>query len=1121
MRRLSLFGLVVLSAWAASAYAQRSDRLDLQHADLLEVVLSSAQDTTFVIGAVVFQSDNGLIYCDSAVWLKGKRVRLIGSVIIDDPAYRLTADSVDYNLVNGDAVARGKYVELWSRDDSLFAVGHHAFYNKQKKYFNMEERPTLYLKYPDSASMVEVTADFIEYDAKVERAEATGSVVIVSKDVTAESGCAVMYPKTNALDLTESPVARRGKSEISGQLIAITSVNNSIAQIDVLDSAKGTFVEPSEGTSDSYDNSVLKGKRIIMDFDDGLLSRITCYGEAYSWYYPASRDNKETNENSVSGDTIKFAVKEERLQSVTVVGGAVGTYIASKTTAADTALVTKADTIDYSSHYIRYDLKDSLITLLRQAHVTSGSVALDAHRIVFDTKKRVIEAFSADVKSDSIPTDTTLTAHLQPNIIPVSLKDKSETILGDYLDYSIDTEKGRIVQSKSKYETGFYYGEKVFRARKDIFYVDEGRYTTCDADEPHFHFYSTHMKLMEGNKLIAKPVVLNIGRLPILALPYYVFPLKKGRHSGFLPFQLGNIERGERYVRNVGYYWAASDYWDTQGALDYYERSSTINLYGRFNYRKLYNFDGTVSGNYTRTSDYSTTIGTDTRRTRWTIQARHNQDITPSLKISADGQYQSDASYYKDYSLDLNQRLNRTTRSQVNFTKRFSRSVSLSGKFSHDLNLDEQSRVDYLPSAGLSVPAIKPFGSGSRDAEGVLKTRWYHALTMTWRPTMTNYSSRVTRYQYTTPDSTESVSYRSRKEYTKYDHAVGLSFPLTIAKYFIFNPSVSYSENWTKVNRTDQSDSLGINPSRLYRTYLYSGGASLSTKLYGTVSPNLFGLTGLRQVLSPSVSYGFSPKVDPEPVVRAYVGGYGSTARSSSMTLSLNQVYQAKVRRDEEERSLDLLSITSSTNYNLETTGRKFSDLNTTFNSNVLPNVRLNGSMVHSLYKPGTNDLDLWSPYLMSFGVSTTFGLAGRSFLFDDAGSGPVQRDTATTPGQTPTVLPTHQGRSGWNLSATYSYNESGRGSQFVKSSYIQFSLAFKLTSSTDISYSQYYDFTGKGTINNQVSITKQLHCWRGELWWVPIGSNRGYGFRLYVIAIPALKIDNTQSPTSGSLLYR
>lgn len=1122
MYRRFLLLLFFLAATAAPAQMQRSGRLDLQHSDLLEVVLSNIQDTTFVIGSVVFQSDDGLIYCDSAIWLKGKNVRLIGSVVIDDPAYLLTADSVDYSLTSGDAIARGKYVELWSRDDSLFAVGHHVFYNKYTRFFAMEERPTLYLKYPDSAAMVEVTADYVEYDAPAGRAEATGTVIIKSRDVTAEAGCAIMYPKTNALDLSDQPLVRRGKSEISGQLICLSTLKNVIAKIDVLDSAKGSFVEPTEGSRDKYDRSALRGRRIIMDFDDGLLSRIACYGQAYSWYYPAAQTDRESNENSVSGDTIRFAVKNERLQTVTVIGGSVGTYVSTKVSMQDTIPSTKADTIDYSSRRIDYSLKDSLITLTDHSHVTSGTVALDAHRICFDTRRRIITAFSADVPSDSASTaDSALTAKLQPNVIPVSLKDKDEVILGDYLEYSIDTEKGKIAQSKSKYETGFYYGEKVFRSTKDIFYVDDGRYTTCDADEPHFHFHSGHMKLMEGNKLIAKPVVLNIGRIPILALPYYVFPMKKGRHSGFLPFQLGNIEKGERYIRNVGYYWAASEYWDTQAALDYYERSTTINLYGKVNYRKLYLLDGTVTGNYTRSTDYSSTSATDVKRRRWTIQTAHNHELAPSFKISASGQYQSDKSFYKDYSANLAERLNRSVTSKLNFTKRFSRTVSLSGAFTHTDNLDARSRTDLLPSAALSVPTIKPLGSGSRDENGDLKTRWYQALSVTWRPSLTNYSSRITRDTATGPDSLLAPSLRSRKEFTKFDHSIATSLPVTVAKYFIFNPSFSYSENWTKVYRTDQSDTLGIDPSKFYRTYAYSTGVSLSTKLYGTVYPNMLGLVGFRQVLTPSVSYGFSPKVDPEPVVRGYVGGNGSSSRSSLMTFSLSQVYQARVKAEETEQSLDLLSISSSASYDFEKTEMPLSNLSTTFSSTVLPNIRLNGSMVHSFYHPETKELHLLSPFLQSFGLSTTFGFSGRSFLFDEVTPRRAPRDSGAASGRAPTPSATQSSRSGWNLSATYAYSESGRGSAFRKSSYIQFSVDFRLTPTTEVSYSQYYDFTGRGTINNQVSIGKNLHCWRGEFWWVPTGSNHGYGFRLYVLAIPALKLDNSQSPTSGSMLFR
>ena len=79
------------------------------------------------------------------------------------------------------------------------------------------------------------------------------------------------------------------------------------------------------------------------------------------------------------------------------------------------------------------------------------------------------------------------------------------------------------------------------------------------------------MKMIGKDKVVARPVILYIGDLPVFAVPYYVFPVRKGRHSGFLTFEIGNFERGERFIRNLGYYWAASEYWDLETSLDFYE----------------------------------------------------------------------------------------------------------------------------------------------------------------------------------------------------------------------------------------------------------------------------------------------------------------------------------------------------------------------------------------------------------------------------------------------------------------------------------------------------------------------------------------------------------------------
>jgi len=1125
---------------AAATLPQETGRLNLQYADETEFIFSRLQDTVFVTGSVVFETESGMIYCDSAMWLKGRLVILHGRVIIDEADYRLAADWVRYDLKTSEATARGEYVELWSRPDSLMAVGTQAFYDRSRRFFYMEDRPTVYFNYPDSARMIEVIGDNLEYDAVRQVAECEGQVRINSQEFASTSGCAVMHPQAHTLDLFDQPLVTRRKSQITGRFIAVDTDGKSVRRVDVVDSAEAEFVEPTDTTETYFDRSHLTGKRIILDFEDGDLRLVTCRGQAYSWYKPADLPGHEAVANTVSGDSILLTVEDEHLLQVEVVGGAVGKYLSTTTTRQDTTLQVKTDTIDYDAHYIKYSLVDSMITLRSGASATAGAVSLEAHSIRLDTRQDIIEAFSGQAGHDTAARDNMFVRDLQPNNVPVVLKDKTQNLLGDYLKYSIDTEKGRIVTSKSQYETGFYYGHDLYREKKNIYYLDACRYTTCDGTEPHFHFYSSNLKLIEDDKLLARPVVFYLGRIPLLAIPYYVFPLKKGRHSGILPFTIGNIERGERFIRNVGYYWAASEYWDWQGALDYFEDRSRVNFFSRVNYNKRYAFDGSVSGNWGR----ETSLTSDSReyeKSRWTLQASHNHELAPSFKVSATGLVQSDPEFYQDYSTDLEQRLNRVIRSKLNFTKRFGKSVTLSGQVTHDDQLDKEARTDQLPSLSLTVPAIHPLGSGSSGTGGQTERHWYQELISTYRPKFLNYSSRVMRVErvdttitdidtiiagdpldtlYDTTLQIDSVRYRSRKEYARFDHSLNVSFPTKVARYIVFNPTFNYYENWVKIFPTDQSDAVGIDASEVYRTYKYDAGASLQTTIYGTVYPNVFGLLGLRQAITPNVGYSFTPEIDRHPQVSSYAGaGARSARRSQSLSLTLAHLYQAKLRKGEGERSLELVSIKHGLNYDFESETRKLSEMSTSYTSNVLPSVRFYGDMVHSFYPNDTADEPAWKhTRMLSFSFNASVNLRGRNFLFDEpVESLPRGADSASQLATAPRSAGA-AASGGWNLSASYGFSESSRGTaSYQKNSFLRMTLNFNLTPTTRVTYSQAYDFQRARTVTSHVSIQKTIHCWSGDFYWVPTGSTKGWGFRLYVTALPAVKIDNSQSSLNSS----
>ena len=1117
-----LLSIIIASLAGTTAIAQKSGEIFLKHSNELEVVLENGRYITYVIGDVLFETETGTIRCDSAIWDKGKTIRLRGNIFYEDDKFSIRADSLLYNLKDKTADAFGQRVELWSFEDSLLAVGTQAMLDRENDSMYMENRPTLYFNYPDTASIIEVTADRIDFSSSSKKAVAVGNVEILSDDFRATAGSAVFDTDNDSLELKEQAVAFKNNSRLSGKLIAVTFIDNEISRISVIDSANAEFREPLKSDTTLSDNSILKGREIHLYFTDGQMSNAICFDQAFSWYYPAITNDSLFQENSISGDTIRFITENGELSQVQVTGGAIGRYISGPPEARETNEAGQIDTVDYKGNYIEYNLHDSLITLYGAADVKSGAVALTAFQILFNTGDRLIEAYSAQTAKDSGLSYKSKFRY-QPNPVPVILADGDQDVFGDYLVYSTDTEKGRIYQSKTSYDEGVYYGKKLYREQTNIFYIDDGKYTTCSADEPHFHFRSSNLKLIEDDKLIARPVVFYLGRLPIFALPFYVLPLKKGRHSGMLAFDFGSFQQGDRYVRNIGYYWAASEYWDWQGSFDYIERQRTFTLNSRFNFRNRYVFDGYVSGSYTKVTSFEASTATEKERTRWITSGAYSHTFSPSFSIRGNADFRSDATYFDDYSLNRAEILNRSAKSQMSFSKKFGSGTSISGSVSHIENLDLGSRTNNLPILSVSLPTVWPFGSGSKDESGKIKQHWYNNFTFRYSPSLLNFSSRNpdTVIQISGLDTTITIT-RSRKKYAKISHNPSIGLPtLKPFKYLILTPSFGYSETWFKINKTDQSDTANdgkpIEPTT-YRTYSYSASISARTDLYGTFYPNILGLTGLRHTITPSVSYGYKPDINRHPEVRSYVGSGAGSVKSQSISVSVRQLFQAKYGRGDVQKNIDLISFNSGFSYNFEAATRPYSNLSTSFQSSAIPKINFNGSMVHSLYKPGTDEVDFWSPRLESFRIDARFTLSGKTFIFDER-SEQNFKTGVTSPGQLESfTAPRQSGSRGWQFSAAYGYSQSDRDATFRKFSFFRFNLNFNLTPTTRVRYTHDYDIDDSKTIYNSVNIVKQIHCWTGSLYWVPIGSNKGFGFKLFVTAIPDIKIDNNHSSYLNSL---
>ena len=334
-----------------------------------------------------------------------------------------------------------------------------------------------------------------------------------------------------------------------------------------------------------------------------------------------------------------------------------------------------------------YEVGDSLL-LQGQARVSHKGAELEAAEIVF---RRDLDQVEARAALDSLG-----------RVVgrPV-LRKGDQTLRGERILYNLSTEQGTILKGKIHRDKGFYAGHLIQTRSSTEFHVHQGSYTTCDADHPHFDFYSPRIKVIAGDMAVARPVYFRIKERRLLWIPFYVFSLREDRQSGILTPSFGQrtlrfgARQSEWELRNLGYYLAPNDYWDLSLAADLRQRSGWLGR-ARLNYAARYRFRGHVSTQFENRQDGRTASR------NWRLEFRHSQELGRDASLRANGTFQSNNSFAQDNSTSLQDRLNRTLRSNLSYTRRWRGSGnSFSLKASQTKYLDTERFSTVLPELSL------------------------------------------------------------------------------------------------------------------------------------------------------------------------------------------------------------------------------------------------------------------------------------------------------------------------------------------------------------------------------------------------------------------------------------
>jgi len=726
-------------------------------------------------------------------------------------------------------------------------------------------------------------------------------------------------------------------------------------------------------------------------------------------------------------------------------------------TAADDPIVESApsdsvvlETVVYNSGRIDYYVVRNRIVLSDTATVEYLDTVLTADEVVFD------------------PDGQTLAASGNPD-----LREKSDRLVGKTLNYQLEERAGTIDEGITTFEAGLYYGERIHREGDGSLKVRGAVYTTCSHAEPHYRIESQKMKIYLDDKVVARPVILYLGEIPVFGLPFYVFPIRQGRHSGFLipRIDVGFSEDKGRFIKNFGYYWAPNDYWDLTGWGDFYEQTRWIgHLEAR--YKKRYALSGSIEASFMQQL-------LENRR-RWDLTVNHRQEFGRTWTMGASGDFRSDATYASDSNQSIQESANRSLHSQLWMRGRWSR-VSIGVTLDRREEIDDDVVSELLPRINLNG-SQRPLLPVVTDASGLRE--WLQKTSYSWSAQAVNDRDSVGDESEVHQGVGVRASFRNSGKYMGWLNVT---------------PRFDVRQNWY------DRDKAG----REFRgRFTYDAGVTAGTTVYGTFFPELGPLEGVRHIIEPAASYTWTPDLtqyfDESGSDEFFTfSGFGATPRKrQSMSVSLVNKLQLKMKSGADTKKIDnFLRLSTSSSYDLERDEEPWSDLQSSLDVRPGRPLSLRWNTSHDPYT--------WN--IQRSSMTATVNLRGDAVVVTDtpwedriAGvAGPAeelrneiaQRSVLGRPGARP-----------WDASATFRYS---RGADpGAKSYWLDSRFAFSLTRNWRVNYAIHYDLEEREVASQEYTVYRDLHCWEAQFTSRYYEGAWQYYFQINVKELPEIQLE-------------
>ncbi|OFY97471.1 MAG: hypothetical protein A3K10_13420 [Bacteroidetes bacterium RIFCSPLOWO2_12_FULL_31_6] len=761
---------------------------------------------------------------------------------------------------------------------------------------------------------------------------------------------------------------------------------------------------------------------------------------------------------------------------------------------------------------IRFDMKSQQIFLFGESEVHYEDLELKAEEIESDLDSNIVTARG---KQDST----------QKYFGEPYFKQGEKEFYAHEIKYNFNTKKGLISDVKTQEGEGYIHGQKIYKNPDNILYIRNGKYTTCNLAEPHYHFGATKLKIIPNDKIITGPADLFIESTPTpFAIPFGFFPNTPKQKSGIIIPMPGESEQLGFFMLNGGYYLYVNDHLDAEFTGDFYSKGSWGTKFNS-NYNKRYKFNGRVETNYSVFTNSEKEFPDYSEKRDFFLRWRHNQDpkARPTTVFSANVNLGTSTNFTNNFNTTATDYLSTNFSSNISFTKRWdNKPFTLNVNASHNQNTLSKQVTVRLPEIAFNVARIYPFAR----KKSIGAQKFYEKIGLSYSMNFRN--------EVTAPDSLfNSYDKISGKIKNGIQHSIPISTSFKVLKYFTLNPAVNYSEIWylKTIHKTwDTSQIANVRTdtiNKFERGNTYSTSANLTTKLYGMYNFKGDGIKAIRHVITPSVGLSYTPEnnsgirtyTDTNNISYKYSifqeGVYGTahTAKTGMLNFNLLQSFDMKYKSKKDTANtlkkvtlLDNLSL--ATSYNMLADSFNWSNISIGARTNLFNkfNINFNGTIDPYALDTGGTRLNK-SHYSETGGLGRlTSASVNLGFMLKSKVAKKVEKTTKFATEQELAYVNSHLDDYidfdvPWSLNFAYNVYYSKPVFESSKSVVQTIGVTgdVSLTQKWKIGFASGYDFQQHDLSYTSLNIYRDLHCWEMDIQWIPLGPRQSYTFTIKV----------------------